>query len=202
MKKTLGVVAVVLTAAIFASCGSSKKAAEATAPAAPAEPTAASVQAARDGVPAWVYEGRRDETGLYAVGAGKLSNKNNSLKMARAEARTELARELKSNVQAATQTYVDDFGDNTNRQSLTGLVDTAVQRTDAMMAGSQQIDYFEDSDGTVYVLMYLPYNAVVPTLNEALSATSAEFTRDETAAFTEQKMAEAYEKYFGAVKKQ
>ena len=199
MKKTFGTIgmtaAVLLAVSLLASCGSSKKAAEA----APAEPTAASQQAARDGVPAWVYEGRRDETGLYAVGAGKLANKNNSLKMARAEARTELARELKINVEAATQTYIDDFGDNNNRQSLTGLVDTAVQRTDAMMAGSQQIDYFEDTDGTIYVLMYLPYNAVVPTLNESVSA---EFKRDETAAFTEQKMAEAYEKYFGSVKKQ
>lgn len=187
MKKTLGILAVVFVATLFASCGSDKKAAE-------AQPTSASVQAERDGVPAWVYEGRRDETGLYAVGSGKMSNKNNSLKMARAEARTEMARTLKVEVQSALQTYVDDTGDEKNRQSLTGMIDNAMQRTDTMMQGSQQVDYFEDKDGSVYVLMYLPYNAIVPTLNETVT----EFNRDSTAAFTEAKMNEAYEKYFSA----
>lgn len=180
MKKILGTVLAVVTTVMMFSCGSSK------------EVTSASLLAEKDGVPAWVYEGKRDDTGLYAVGSGKMSNLNNSLKMARAEARVELSRELKSEIQSVLQTYVDDKGDDNNRQSLSGLTDNALLKTDNILNGSQQVDYFQTKDGTVYVLMYLPYNAVVPELNKTVT----EFNRDSTAAFTEAKMAEAYEKYF------
>ena len=180
MKKITGAVFALATALMLMSCGSSK------------EVTSAAILAEKDGVPTWVYEGKRDDTGLYAVGSGKMSNLNNSLKMARAEGRVELSRELKSEIQSVLQTYVDDKGDDKNRQALTGMTDTALLKTDNILNGSQQVDYFQTKDGTVYVLMYLPYNAVIPELNK----TVAEFTQDSTAAFTEAKMAEAYEKYF------
>ncbi len=184
MKKIFGAVSALLMTMMIISCGSSK------------EVTSAAELAEKDGVPTWVYEGRKDDTGLYAVGSGKMSNLNNSLKMARAEGRVELSRELAIEIQSVMQTYVDDKGDDENRQSLTGLTDNALLKTDNMLAGSQQIDYYQTKDGTVYVLMYLPYNAVVPELNK----TVAEFNRDSTAAFTEAKMAEAYEKYFSTNK--
>lgn len=184
MKKIFGAVSALLMTMMITSCGSSK------------EVTSAAELAEKDGVPTWVYEGRKDDTGLYAVGSGKMSNLNNSLKMARAEGRVELSRELAIEIQSVMQTYVDDKGDDENRQSLTGLTDNALLKTDNMLAGSQQIDYYQTKDGTVYVLMYLPYNAVVPELNK----TVAEFNRDSTAAFTEAKMAEAYEKYFSTNK--
>ncbi len=182
MKKIIAVLAATASLFMLASCGSTKK----------VETSEPAVKADRGGVPAWVFEGKKDSTGLYAVGAGKMSNLQNSLKLARAEARVELARELKVEVQSVLQTYVDDTGSDTARQNLSGMQDSALLKTDAMLQGSQQVDYYQDKDDTVYVLMYLPYEATLPVLNE----TVANFTRDPTAAFTEAKMAEAYDKYF------
>ena len=74
------------------------------------KPTSASKQAEKDGVPVWVYGGRKDNTGLYAVGAGKLSNDITSRKMAVAQARLELAQSVEVSVKGITQTLVDDQG--------------------------------------------------------------------------------------------
>ena len=69
MKKIISVILSLSFTLLIFSCGSTK------------EVTWAAIQAEKDGVPTWVYEGRRDSKGIYATGAGKLSNLTNSLKM-------------------------------------------------------------------------------------------------------------------------
>ena len=179
MKKIFGAIAIALAGILAASCGSSKE-------------TAAASQAEEAGYPAWVYEGRKDDTGIYAVGSGKLANVQNSLTMARANGRAELARTLKVQVNDVLQTYVSDTGSDENRDTLTGLVDNTLQKTDAVLEGSQQVDRFQAKDGTIYVLMYLPYESSVKKLNEITSS----YTGKPEAIVTELKMQEAYEKYF------
>ena len=95
MKKILTVILFAFSA-IFFSCGSKQ--------------TTAAQQAIEDGVPTWVYEGKKDNSGIYAVGAGKLSNDITSQKMAKAQARLELAQEVQVQVKGVTQTFVDDQG--------------------------------------------------------------------------------------------
>lgn len=185
MKKIFGAIALTLAGLLLASCGSTK------------ETTAAATQAAEDGYPDWVYEGRRDSTGIYAVGSGKLANIQNSLTMARANGRAELARTLKTQVQDVLQTYVSDTGSDENRDSLTGLIDNTLQKTDAVLEGSEQVDRFTAKDGTIYVLMYLPYESAIKALNEEASS----YTGKPEAIITELKMEEAYEKYFSKTKK-
>ncbi len=180
MKKIFGAVAFSLIA--FAtipliSCGSTTEAAK---------------QAEQEGYPDWVYEGRRDATGIYAVGSGKMSNIQNSLTMARSNGRTELARTLKTQVQDVLQTYVSDTGSDENRDALSGLVDNTLQKTDAVLQGSQQVDRYQAKDGTIYVLMYLPYESAVTELNKITS----DYTGKPESIITEAKMNEAYEKYF------
>lgn len=182
MKKFFGAAAVAAAVAAFtlASCGSS------------GEASASATQAEQEGYPDWVYESRRDETGIYAVGSGKLSNIQNSLLMARQNGRAELARTLKTQVQDIMQTYVSDTGSDENRDALTGLVDNTLSKTDAVLEGSQQVDRFQAKDGTIYVLMYLPYDSAVKKLNESAS----EYTGKPESIVTQAKMAEAYEKFF------
>ena len=69
MKKILTLALCAAASLLIFSCGST--------------PTSAAQQAAKDGVPTWVYEGKKASDGIYAVGAGKLSNDINSLKMAK-----------------------------------------------------------------------------------------------------------------------
>lgn len=189
MKKLFGALALTLAGFLFASCESTEA------------PTTASTQAAEDGYPEWVYEGKMDSTGIYAVGAGKLSNIQNSLTMARANGRAELARTLKTQVQDVLQTYVSDTGSDQNRDSLTGLIDNTLQKTDAVLEGSQQVDRFNAKDGTIYVLMYLPYESAVKELNEMTKEEISSFTGKPEAIITELRMQEAYEKYFSGKSK-
>lgn len=178
MKKLLATFAALLTAFTLFSCGSTK-----TTPAA---------QAKKEGLPEWVYVGKTDSTGIYAVGAGKLANVVNSHKMAVAEARTELARTLKVQVQDVLQTYTSDLGSETNRDALSGLIDNTLQKTDAVLTGTQQVNRFNAEDGTVYVMMYLPYEFSVKELNKAVS----DYTGKMEAVITDARMREAYDKYF------
>lgn len=178
MKKILTAAAACLAALLLFSCGS--------------EPTSASIQAEKDGVPVWVYEGKKDKNGLYAVGAGKLSNDINSRKMAVAQARLELAQSVEVSVKGITQTFVDDQGADGDRQFLSAMTENAALATESVLNGTEQADLYKAKDGTIYVLMFLPKNTFVTELTKKASA----FERTSSAEFTEQKMAEAYDKYF------
>ena len=183
MKKSLYAVLMCAAVCLLLNCGS--------------KPTSASKQAEKDGVPVWVYGGRKDNTGLYAVGAGKLSNDITSRKMAVAQARLELAQSVEVSVKGITQTLVDDQGAaEGDRQFLAALSENAALTTEAILNGSEQADMFKAGDGTIYVLMYLPKSTFVTELTKKAST----FNRTSSAAYTEEKMAEAYEKYFSTNK--
>ena len=190
MKKILTAVASLIAACALMSCGSTNSKVNSG--------DSAAKQAKEDGYPEWVYVGKQDDTGIYAVGAGKMANLVNSAKMAVAEGRSELARTLKVQVQDVLQTYTSDLGSEQNRDALSGLIDNTLQKTDAVLEGSRQVNRFNASDGTVYVLMYLPYESAVSKLNTVVS----DYTGKAEAVITDARMREAYEKYFaGADKK-
>ena len=186
MKKIITAAAAVLAAFMLFSCGS--------------KPTSASQQAEKEGVPAWVYEGRKDSNGIYAVGAGKLENDITSLKMAKAQARLELAKEVEVTVKGVTQTLVDDQGATGDRTYLAALTENALETTKAILNGSEQVDYFKSNDGTVYVLMILPKKTFVTELATKANQARTSFSPTSSAEYTEEKMAEAYEKYFSTNK--
>ena len=186
MKKIITAAAAVLAAFMLFSCGS--------------KPTSAAQQAEKEGVPAWVYEGRKDSNGIYAVGAGKLENDITSLKMAKAQARLELAKEVEVTVKGVTQTLVDDQGATGDRTYLAALTENALETTNAILNGSEQVDYFKSNDGTVYVLMILPKKTFVTELATKANQAKASFSPTSSAEYTEEKMAEAYEKYFSTNK--
>lgn len=182
MKKLLTAAMIVIAGFMFASCGST-------------ETTAAS-QAAELNLPSWVLEGKRDNTGIYAVGTGKLSNLVTSQKMAMAQGRLELANMTKTSVQGVTQTLVDDQGADGDRQYLAALTENALLKVDTILVGSEKVDQYIGSDGTVYVLMFLPKSTFLTELNKVNAETAKTFNRTSSAAYTEAKMEEAYEKYF------
>jgi len=181
MKKILTVILFAFSA-IFFSCGSKQ--------------TTAAQQAIEDGVPTWVYEGKKDNSGIYAVGAGKLSNDITSQKMAKAQARLELAQEVQVQVKGVTQTFVDDQGADGDRQYLAALTENALLTTEAILNGSEQADMYKAKDGTIYVLMFLPKSTFVTELAKQAEETAKKFNRTSSAQYTQEKMAEAYEKYF------
>lgn len=188
MKKTLTLVALCAMAAIFMSCGSTKEVAAA------GEQTAASQVATvvgAEGVarPSWVMEGKKSATGMYAVGAAKMSNMQNSLKAARVNGRAELANTVQVSLKGVTTTYAEDTG--ISEDALNYMEEALVQKTDTLLNGSTQEDYWVGADETVYVLMYLPYEAVLPAVNEVVS----DYSANQKSEVTVEKVAAALEKY-------
>ena len=120
--------------------------------------------------------------------------------MAKAQARLELAKEVEVTVKGVTQTLVDDQGATGDRTYLAALTENALETTNAILNGSEQVDYFKSNDGTVYVLMILPKKTFVTELATKANQARASFSPTSSAEYTEEKMAEAYEKYFSTNK--
>lgn len=188
MKKTLFVLAITAALSVFMSCGSTKEASKAE------ETTAASKVAkviGAEGVerPSWVMEGKKSPEGIYAVGSSKMSNMQNSLKAARVSGRAELANTLQTTLKGVTTTYAEDTGISSD--TLNYMEEAVVQKTDRVLVGSTQEDYWVGPDSTVYVLMFVPYEAVIPAVNETVN----EYTADKKSEVTVDKVKAAVEKY-------
>ncbi|MCI1208223.1 MAG: LPP20 family lipoprotein [Treponema sp.] len=186
MKKSLIIFAAALAAVTIAGCSSTKEVEKTS-----VQKKEQATVIGAEGVarPDWVMQGKQSADGIYASGFAKMSTLQNSLKAARVNARAELANTVQASVKSAVTTYAEDTGiadDNLNY-----LEEATVQRTDAILQGSTQADYWVGQDETVYVLMYLPYNAVVPEVNNIVK----EYSEDKQSKVTVEKVAEAVEKY-------
>lgn len=181
MKKSL--ILVCAAALLFSSCGSNKVKGSAS--------SKVKTVIGAEGVerPDWVLSGMEDDTGMYAVGNGKMSNKSNSLKVAETQGRAELTRMVQATVKDVVTTYVQDTG--IEKDALSYLENATTQRSVGILKGSKRVDYWVDEDNTVFALMYLPYSAVVPSANEIVS----EYVVDAKTKITEDKVAEALKKY-------
>lgn len=189
MKKMGSLIALCVAAVILTSCGSTKEAAATN------EETKAAAQVAKvigaEGVerPSWVMEGKQAEDGIYAVGAAKMSTAQNSLKAARVNGRAELANTVQVSLKGATTTYAEDTG--IPEDTLNYIEEAIVQKTDQILQGSTQSDYWVGPDNTVYVLMFLPYESIIPQVNEIVK----DYTTNKKSELTVDKVAAAVEKY-------
>lgn len=194
MKKSILILSCIMAAAVmFTSCGSTE--AEKTA----AQQAAMANVMGADGVkrPEWVLAGKEDSTGIYAVGSGKMSNTTNSLKLAEINGRAELARTVSAATQSVLRTYTQDTGNS--KDVLTYLEEATQVKAANVLKGSKRKDMWTAQDGTVFVLMYIPYEAVLPTLTEPIKEAAKNldnFKQDAKTVLTEAKALAAFEKYF------
>ena len=198
MKKSFLLTAAACAAPLFFTACSSKKAAEAKQQEQQAQEQTAAQQAnevnkviGAEGIarPDWVMGGMEAPDGVYAVGSAKFSNMQNSLKAARANGRAELANTVQASVKSAITTYAEDTG--LSADTLNYMEQATVQKTDSILVGSTQKDYWVGPDETVYVLMYLPYTAVVPAANNVIK----DYIPDAKTELTVEKVQAAVEKY-------
>ncbi len=150
MKKRVSALLAGALFALLTGCGSTKNVA--TAPAAPD----------------WVLNGAKasDAQYWYAVGEAKMPTEQNSLKMARMQARAELARTINTQVKelVSANEKINNAGEKT--QELTQSLQVS---TEALLQGSEQAGRFTAPDGTVYVLMSLPKAQAVQKINETVA---------------------------------
>ncbi|MBQ0003407.1 MAG: hypothetical protein KBT21_07695 [Treponema sp.] len=186
MKKSILIISCVLAAIMATSCGTTNQ-----------EPTAAAKAAAKtvmgaDGVerPEWVLTGKEDATGIYAVGSAKLSNDQNSLKLARTNGRAELGRTILASTRSVLRSYTEDAGNA--KDALTYMEEAIEVKSVNILKGSKQADMWKAEDGTIYVLMFVPYTAVLPEVTQSYN----DFVQDTKTVFTEAKAQAAFQKYF------
>lgn len=183
MKKTL--LAIMLVAiALLAGCASTEKAA-------PVVET--------DGTPDWVYMDISTQDVHYAAGYGNMSNKQNSIKRAQAEARNLIAEWVNTSVNEIITTYTNDAGSEANRQAMDAFETLSIQNASAILSGVKQEDMYEEPDGGIWVLMSIPVENVESQMygyvEEAIESTP--FERNEAAEEANNMMNDAIAKYFG-----
>ena len=108
---------------------------------------------------------------------------------ARVNARAELSNTVQASIKSAITTYAEDTGvadDNLNY-----MEQATVQRTDTILQGSTQADYWIGQDKTVYILMFLPYKAVMPEVNNIVK----QYSESKQSEITVEKVADAVKKY-------
>lgn len=205
MKKIL-FAAAVSVALILSGCSSSKQSgnlseadAEIAALRAEAEAAKAAAQAAAnkpigaEGVPQydWVYKTPTSSEGIYAVGSGKGTSKQTSMKIAEASANVRLAQTLETSVKAVVETYLQESGIEKNIQLQQHYMEVSVQKSERLISGATQEGYWMDTDGTIYMLKFMPFSFAAPETTKILK----EETKNNAVLITEEDFAKAVEKY-------
>lgn len=125
--KKISIVALIVFAVMLAGCGSTP-------------------QGVPTGLPPWINDIPPEDV-LWGVGAARMANPVRSLETAEARARTAIARDLDSRVQAMfTDYFLEAGGANTEM-----VESVSRQVTDMRLTGTRRVDTWEAPDGTLWV---------------------------------------------------
>lgn len=141
-----------------------------------------------DKLPEWIMEEPKSNDGIYASGVGKMADLVTSKKMAQADAMNNLARKVNTLVKDVTQTMIS----SSETHSIKGFEENALQTAEASLRGYEQKNYYVAKDGTVYVLLFLPYQTQVDQLNKV----AEEYSIPAEYLMSQAKMQEAYDRLF------
>lgn len=180
-----------IAALLLAGCSSSEPAAETT-----AAPTA---PAGYEQLPEWTYIDQSTQDVHFAAAYSKMSDRQNSIKRAQAEARNLIAEWVNTAVDEIITTYTNDAGSGSNRQAVDAFETLSKQRAQAILSGVKQENMHIDSEGGVWVLMSIPVENVASQMYGAASEAveQAGFERNEAAEEANNLMNAAIDKYFG-----
>ncbi|WP_020611596.1 LPP20 family lipoprotein [Sediminispirochaeta bajacaliforniensis] len=176
MKKFGIVVAVVLVAASLIGCASDAKVADA--------------KPADSNLPDYVLNPPTATDAIYGVGYAKQSSLPLAIKVAEANARADIAAQLKATIQAAVISYAQEAGVDDNTQVINFAESITRQITDTTLSGAVTQNRTPMEDGGVWVLMIYSKDSLVNSFEEV----SKEFERNEDAAFAEFKADQALQK--------
>ncbi len=108
--------------------------------------------------PEWAISIPQDSDYIYAFGYGKMSNIQNSLKRAQAEARSNLAEYLNTEVESISTTYSKE--DKHIEELFESMEYISKQRSNAVLERCEQVEVYMDSNNGVWVLMRIPKEKV------------------------------------------
>ncbi len=138
-------------------------------------------------VPEFVSQPPISDDVLYGVGYGKQTKPSLSITVAKTNARADIARQIKTTIQASVTDYAQEAGVDDNTQVISFVESVTREITDQKLTGAKQIKMEKSKDGGYWVLMQYNKEEVKEMVAEA-------FKRNEDAAFAEFKAAQALEK--------
>ncbi len=123
-------------------------------------------------MPSWAIEPpQADATGIYAVGHGKSADPYTAIKIAKLQAKFELAMQLKSEIIGQERSATEQSGAGVPSTQYSELIDNLVSRT--YVAGYNVVEEPEiiaiNGEAHAYILVHMPFER----FNEALKSLSS-----------------------------
>ena len=123
---------------------------------------------------------------FYGVGSAKMSSKDMSRTMALSRARDDIARQADLQIKNAITDYAQEAGVN-SVQTINFVETVSRQIADTKLSGAKAIEMYAAKDGTIYALVEYKIQNFTQDAAEI-------FKRNEEAAFSEFKAAQALER--------
>lgn len=171
------IVLIVLSAALtFSGCSSSKPSSN-----------------ANQDLPSWFLNPPNSSEHYYGVGSAKKQNPSLAKKVATTRARAEISEAVKIEVSSLISDFMQESGIGKNAQAteFTESVSTSVSKN--VLSNSTISKVSSAGDGTIYVLVEMPKNAI---MEQSLNA-----AKKEQALFNEFKAKQGFDKLEAALKK-
>ncbi len=178
MKKLIIALFIVVAASFAISCASK-----------PA-PAAAAVEPEKSGLPDFVINPPLATDAIYGVGYAKQSTMALSIKVAKTNARADIASQIQTTIQEAITSYAQEAGVDDNKQLISFVETITRQITDQTLSGAAPKSLQPMDDGGVWVLMVYGKEA----LKDSFKDVAEGFERNEDAAFAEFKASQAIDK--------
>ena len=180
MKKTGIVLSILLTLMLIASCAS----APAPVAAAPAPAPVAEEPPARRDLPQFFLNPPVFEDQIVGLGMAKMSSDSISRQTAVARARTDIAYQMNSRVEAMLTDYFQEAGSGDDTQTITFVESISKQITNIDLQNAKTVEVYAAVDGNWFAMVHYPIRELVSEVDDL-------FKRNETAAFAEFKADEA-----------
>ncbi len=179
MKRTGIVMSILLIVMVMASCASDPAPAAEPKP----EPVAENPPARRD-LPQFFLNPPVFEDQIVGLGMAKMSSDSISRQTAVARARTDIAYQMNTRVEAMLTDYFQEAGSGDDTQAIKFVESISKQITEIELQNARTVEVYPAIDGNWYAMVTFPIRELVTEVDDL-------FTRNENAAFAEFKADEA-----------
>ena len=126
-----------------------------------------STEDTKSDTPDWWFSPATSETHYYGFGQAKKQNPSLAQKTATERSRAEISSQVKASVQTELRDWMQESGVGENAQALEFTENTIISASDNAFQGSKPDKYKVAKDGTVYIRVSYPINAVEKGLFDA-----------------------------------
>ena len=145
-----------------------------------------STEYTKSNTPKWWFNPATSETHYYAFGQATKQNPSLAQKTATERARAEISSQVKAVVQSELRDWMQESGVGENAQALEFTENTIISVTDNAFQGAKPDKYEVAKDGTVFIRVSYPIDAVEKGLFDA--------AKREEALYNEFKASQAFDR--------